>query len=96
MKQFILGFALLVSACSQFTPFVDAHRDAGQVQLRGQSTLDRAAVCYNPIWSDKKKVEELAKEECDKTKREAVYNDTKYFSCRLVNPSTAFFDCKKS
>ena len=96
MKKFILGIALFVSACSQFTPFVDAHREAGQVQLVGQSTPDKAAVCYNPIWSDKKKVEELAGEECAKTKRTAVYDDTKWFSCRLVNPSTAFFDCKKS
>lgn len=95
MKKFILGIALFVSACGQFSPFVDAHREAGQVQLVGQSTPDKVAICYNPIWSDKKKVEELAGEECAKTKRKAVYDDTKWFSCRLVNPSTAFFDCKK-
>ena len=96
MKKFILGIVLFVSACGQFSPFVDARREAGQVQMMGQSTLDRVAVCYNPLWSDKKKVEDLAKEECAKTKRKAVYDDTKWFSCRLVNPSTAFYDCKKS
>ena len=96
MKKFILGIVLILSGCEQFTPFVDARREAGQIQLVGQSTPDKVAVCYNPIWSDKKKVEELAKEECAKTKRNAIYDDTKWFSCRLVNPSTAFFDCKKS
>ena len=96
MKRFILGITLFVSACGQFTPFIDARREAGQVELIGQSTPDKVAVCYNPIWSDQKKVKELAKEECAKTNRKAVYDDTKWFSCRLVNPSTAFFNCKKS
>ena len=85
---------MLISACGQFTPFVDAHRDAGQVQLRGQSTLDRAAVCYNPIWSNKAEVEKLAEEECQKTNRHAVYDDTTWFSCCLINPSTAFYKCE--
>ena len=96
MKKFILGFALFLSACGQVTPFVDAHREAGQVELIGQSTPDKIAVCYNPIWSDKKLVEELAQQECAKTNRKAFYNDTKWFSCCLINPSTAFYDCKKS
>ena len=96
MKKAILGLVLFVSACGQFTPFVDAHREAGQVQLVGQSTPDKVAVCYNPIWSDKNFVKMLAEQECAKTKRKAVYNDTKWFSCRLVNPTTAFYDCKKS
>ena len=96
MKKFILGFALLLSACGQVTPFVDARREAGQVQLVGQSTPDKIAVCYNPIWSDKNLVEKLAQQECAKTNRKAIYDDTKWFSCCLINPSTAFYDCKKS
>ena len=96
MKKFILFLPLFISACGQFSPFVDAHREAGQVQLRGQSTPDRAAVCYNPIWSDKKQVEYLAETECQKTKRHAVYNDTSWFSCCLLNPSTAFYKCQKT
>ena len=96
MKKSILAVALFVSACGQVVPFVDAHREAGQVQLVGQSTPDRVAVCYNPIWSDEKKVKKLAEEECAKTKRQAAYDDTKWFSCCLMNPSTAFYNCKKS
>ena len=91
---YLLGAFLLLSACSQVEPFVDAHREAGQVQLRGQSTPDRTAICYNPIWSDKKDVEKLARQECKKTNRKAVYSDTKWFSCCLMTPSTAFYDCK--
>ena len=96
MKKIIFGLVLFLSGCGQLSPFVDAHREAGQVQLVGQSTPDKIAVCYNPIWSDKKEVEELAKQECAKTQRKAFYQGTNWFSCCLFNPSTAFYDCKKS
>lgn len=94
MKKAFIILVLFLSACGQFGPYVDSHREAGQVQLRGQSTLDKVAVCYNPLWSDKKQVEELAKSECQKTSRHPIYADTKWFSCSLLNPSTAFYDCK--
>ena len=96
MKKSILGFVFLVSACGQVTPFVDAHREAGQIELVGQSTPDTVAVCYNPLWSDKEKVKKLAEQECAKTNRKAGYSDVKWFSCCLINPTTAFYDCKKS
>ncbi|MGN0919827.1 MAG: hypothetical protein ACI4OR_03620 [Alphaproteobacteria bacterium] len=95
-KVIVLGSALFLSACGQLTPFVDAHREAGQIQLVGQSTPDKVAVCYNPMWSDQNQVKELAHQECAKTNRKAVYSDTKWFSCCLANPSTAFYDCKNS
>ena len=96
MKKYILGFAFFLSACGQFSPFVDSRREAGQIEPVGQSTLDKVAVCYNPIWSDDADVSELARLECAKTGRQAIYQETSWFSCRLVNPSTAFYDCKKS
>ena len=96
MRKLILISVLFLSACGQFTPFVDAHREAGKVQLTGQSTPDKVAICYNPLWSDKQKVEELAHQECTKTNRKPFYSETKWFSCCFVNPTTAFYDCKKS
>ena len=96
MKKWVLSLFLFLPACGQFAPFVDAHREAGQVELVGQSTPDRVAVCYNPFWSDKNGVKQLADQECAKTKRRAVYEETHWFSCRLVNPSTAFYNCKKA
>ena len=94
MKNWLIGCMLILSACSQVAPFVDAHREAGQVQLVGQSTPDKPAVCYNPFWSNKTKVKELAEKECQKTNRKAVYEDTDWFSCCLINPSTAFYKCE--
>ena len=94
MKKLVLTSFLFLSACGQFAPFVDAHREAGEIQLRGQSSLDRAAVCYNPMWSDEKEVKKLAELECQKTKRHAVYDDTRWFSCCLMNPSTVFYKCE--
>ena len=96
MKKLLLASVLFLSACGQFAPFVDSHREAGQVQLRGQSSSEKAAICYNPIWSDKKEVEQLAEAECQKTNRHAVYDDTRWFSCCLINPSTAFYKCEKT
>ena len=95
MKKKIIVLMFFLSACGQVEPFVDSHREAGQVQLRGQSTVDKIAICYNPLWSDKKQMEQLATVECQKTNRHAVYNETTWFSCCLMNPSTAFYDCKK-
>lgn len=94
-KIFIIFLGTFLLACEQVSPFVDSHREAGEVKLRGQSTPDKPAVCYNPIWSDKKVVEQLAEDECQKTDRHAVYEDTNWFSCCFVSPATAFYKCEK-
>ena len=94
MKIKVIVLALFLSACGQIEPFVDAHREAGQVRLYGQSTPDRPAVCYNPLWSDKEFLKQLAETECQKTNRHAVYTDSTWFSCCLMNPSTAFYKCE--
>ncbi len=60
---------LFLSACTQFKPFVDARREAGQEAAVGQSTPDRVAVCYNPLFSDMPDVEKLAQSACAQTKR---------------------------
>ena len=96
MKKIVFSFIVFLSACSQVTPFVDAHREAGQVQLKGQSTSDKVAICYNPLWSDKKQVEQVAEAECQKTNRHAYYQKTNWFSCCLMNPSTAFYQCSNN
>lgn len=93
MKKFVVLFFLLLPACAQFEPFVDARREAGQVMTIGQSTSDRIAVCYNPLWSDMNKVEKLAKEGCAQTKRKARFEDKNYFNCSLFSPATAFYEC---
>ena len=96
MKNLILlSLLILVSACSQLEPFVDTRREAGKETPIGQSTPNRIAVCYNPIWSSRTEAEELAKVECKKTNRTATYNETKWFSGYLVTPATAFYTCKK-
>ncbi len=91
-KVFIFSF-LFISACAQFEPFVDARHEAGQPTMVGQSTPDRAAICYNPLWSNMEQVENLAKESCAQTKRKIQFDTKKYFSCSLVTPATAFYKC---
>ena len=93
MKKIVVLSLLLLSACAQFGPFVDARREAGREGTVGQSTPNRIAVCYNPLWSDMKKVEQLAKEGCAQTKRKAQADGKKYFNCSFFSPSTAFYKC---
>ena len=83
-----------VVACSQFEAFEDMRREAGQIQTVGQSSNDTPAICYNPLWHDEEDIQKLANEVCARTNRKAVFQESKAFSCRFVNPSTAFYLCE--
>ena len=91
--SFIL-LSLFVAACSQFEPFEDMRREAGQIPTVGQSSNDRPAICYNPLWHDGNDTQKLADDACARTNRKAVFQEDIAFSCRLVNPSTAFYTCE--
>ena len=93
MKKIVFILMLFLSGCAQFQPFVDARREAGQVATIGQSTPDRVAICYNPLWSDSAQVENLAIEICAQTKRKPLVDGKKYFTCTLTSPITAFYKC---
>ena len=83
-----------LTACSEFQPFIDARREAGEVQPFGQSRPDRIAVCYNPIWDDTSDYEKLAYQACEEQGKKAVYDSMAYFNCRLLLPNTAFYRCQ--
>ena len=84
-----LVFGVVLNAC---TPYIDARREAGQVNPVGQSHAPNIAICYNPIFSDKSELEATALTEC--APKKAVYQDTVYFNCSLFYPNTAFYKCK--
>lgn len=92
-KIVIVTSVLFLSACAQFEPFVDARREAGQVLTVGQSTPNRVAICYNPLWSDEKEIEKLAVDACAQTKRKPQFNTKKYFTCTLASQFTVFYKC---
>ena len=89
---FLLFFCL--SACSQFEPFEDMRREAGQIPTVGQSSNDYPAICYNPIWHNETQIQKLAEEACAQTNRTAVLQEEKSFSCRLFTPTTVIYKCK--
>ena len=95
MKQ-IIGIFLFcfVASGSQFEPFEDMRREAGQIPTVGQSSDNRPVICYNPLWHNEEDVKKLANDACARTKRKAVFQENRYFACRLVNPSTAIYTCK--
>ena len=86
---------VFVTACSQFEPFEDRHREAGQIPTIGQSNDNFPAICYNPLWHTEEKILPLAKEACKRTNRKPIrQEDKKAFSCRLLNPSVAIYKCE--
>jgi len=90
----ILACLVLLNACSQFVPFEDRRREAGQLPTVGMSSDKVPVICYNPLWHDLKDTQELADAACLRTKKKAVYSHSDTFSCRLINPSAAFYTCK--
>lgn len=93
-KGIILLLITGLVGCAEVMPFIDSRREAGQVQPIGQSTPEKIAVCYNPLWHDENDVKKLAEDACAVNKKTAVYADTKYFNCRLISPNTAFYQCQ--
>lgn len=87
----LVGF---LGACSQFAPFEDRHREAGEIRPLGLSSDDSPAVCYNPLWHSEQEYSTIAEQACARTKRHAKRSDTKFFACRLVNPSVAIYKCE--
>ena len=93
-KSIVIGIFVLLSGCAEVRPFVDARREAGQVEPVGQSRPERIAVCYNAWWDDDVDILQLAEAECAKQGKHAVADGISYFNCRLVTPSTAFYQCR--
>lgn len=95
MKKLIFIFLIVfITSCSQFTPFEDMRREAGQVPPVGRSTNSRPVICYNPLWHDDEDLQKLADEACARTNKKAVFQDKEYFACRLVNPAAAIYSCQ--
>ena len=84
-----IAFGFALNAC---TPYVDARRQAGQIDTVGQSHAPNIAICYNPIFVNKDELDTLALTEC--APKKATYQDTAYFNCTLFYPNTAFYLCK--
>lgn len=93
-RLFCLLSLLCLCACSQFEPFEDMRREAGQISTVGRSSNDFPAICYNPMWHSDEQLQELATKACDRTKRKPIFQETKAFSCRFVNPSVAIYKCE--
>jgi len=90
----LIGVILLGGILAGCAPFVDSRREAGQVKPVGQSTPERPAICYMPMWTGEETLQAMADEECAKKNKKAVLEDTSYFNCRLFAPNTAFFRCE--
>ena len=89
----ILGCVLLISACSQFEPFVDSRREAGQIQTVGSSMPDKPVICYGLV-GERSDFDVLANNECAKRNKKAVFENTETFSCKIFTPQKAVYRCE--
>ena len=91
-KLYIFSCMVLSIALSACSAYVDARREAGFINPIGQSTPQRVAICYNPIFHDDEELLDLAKNTCKKGN--VLYEDTMYFNCTFFYPNTAFYKCE--
>ena len=95
----LLVLVSVLSACSQFGPFVDRRREAGGLSegglYVGKSTPTEPAICYNRLYTSYDEVKSLADAECikNKTGSQATPIKETVFSCRLLIPNHYYFKC---
>lgn len=94
MKRFFFVLlCLFITACSQVEPFIDARREAGQVEPIGSSRPNRPVVCYGLFGSEEDR-QALAQSVCDEQGKEAVFQAREGFSCKLLTPVREIYTCK--
>lgn len=92
IKYIVLLMCFGLMGCSAVQPYVDTHSGVAGGRALRRSTPDRVAICFDE--ADMDTLQQMADTECTKTSRKAVYDTTVPFSCSLITPSTAYFDCK--
>lgn len=93
IKFFLLcGGFFFLTACSQFEPFVDARREAGQLEKVGSSKPEKPVVCSG-LWTEAKDRFLLAQSECEKIGKVAKSTSVQSFECKLFAPIKETFVC---
>ena len=87
----MFGF-LFLSSCGQFEPYVDARREAGQLETVGFSKPDYPVVCSG-FWSEQEERYLLAQSECLKMGKVAKSLSVESFECKLFTPIKETFVC---
>lgn len=87
-----------VGACSLTEPFVDRRREAGRPKDNlyvGSSKSDAPVVCYNGWKTSFDEIQKMADDECVKndTGVAAKLDGEEVFSCRIMTPTKAKFQC---
>ena len=102
IKMLISIFILMfVASCSLLETFVDRRRNAGAENIKklyvGRSTPSEPAICYNGLFTDEAKIQNLADNECKKhnTGTHAVKTHTTKFTCKMFLPTHDYFKCIK-
>lgn len=96
----ILLFSFL-SGCSILDPYIDRRREPGTSDINklyiGKSKADAPAICYNPLLTQDSELQAMADAECIKnnTGTHAEFIEKDGFSCKVLLPATAFYQCVK-
>ena len=99
-KSFLVALCvLLLSSCTIFNPYVDRRRNPGVADVAhlysGPSKPDAPVICYNPLFTGKTKLQEIADAECIKqgTGNYAEFDKKTYFDGKLLLPNHAHYKC---
>lgn len=85
-----------MAGCTQFAAFEDRRREPSNVNVWiGESKPGKPAICYNPLFYSKEKIQIKADEICREynANSHAEFVGVDYFSCRLLIPAKAYYTC---
>jgi hypothetical protein len=93
------ALALTAAGCAWPEPYVYRYQEFDRSRVDfGKEPTDLASVgiCYNKKNATPERIVEMAKAECAKYGRVAVYSKQRRLECPLVTPMEAVFTCRAS
>ena len=92
----VLGLLLVVAACSAPPPYVHVHQEFNResdVYLHGIASRDDVEICYSKNGTTPQQVTALAKAECARISKVAIFREQSLQVCPLLTPVAAIYDC---
>jgi len=92
----LISCILMVTACSGGPPSIyypQKYNRESREYLQGIEDRSEVTVCYSKSGGTPLQVTELARQECARYGKRAVFREQSYQYCPMLTPIAAIFDC---